>query len=129
MAGNLEFTVSTKASKLPLLELGPFGKRLVFDGVELPVRAGCRVEPDGVTKGLPETVRIIADCGLKILFPGRENYVFCEVPEGDGSGDVRPRNRTRGTVGGVDDLAQKGTYTVGDVRDQLGMTEGGRRWM
>lgn len=62
----IRFTVFTKPWTMPLPELGKFIKDLGFDGVELPVRPGFQVEPDNVAKGLPEAVKILGGCGLKI---------------------------------------------------------------
>lgn len=65
-AATIEFTVFTKAWKLPLPELARHVKQLGFDGVELPVRSGFQVEPQTVQRGLAEAVRILSDQGLRI---------------------------------------------------------------
>lgn len=65
-AGKVAFTVFTKSWKMPLPELGRFIKGLGLDGVELPVRPGFQVTPENIARELPEAVRILADCGLKI---------------------------------------------------------------
>lgn len=62
-----EYCVFTKPWRtLPLPELSAFVRKLGFDGVELPVRPGFQVTPEGVERGLPEAARILADHGLKI---------------------------------------------------------------
>lgn len=64
---NLSYTVFTKpwqAKSLP--ELARFVSALGFDGVELPVRPGYQVEPENITKGLPEAARILGDHGVRI---------------------------------------------------------------
>lgn len=62
-----DFTVFTKPWKtMPLAELGTFVASMGFDGVELPVRPGFQVEPDSVSKGLPEAAKILGDRGVKI---------------------------------------------------------------
>ena len=66
MGANVEYTVFTKPWNMPLPELGKFVKNLGFDGVELPVRPGYQVEPENVTKGLPEAAKIMGDYGVKI---------------------------------------------------------------
>ncbi|MFQ5811162.1 MAG: sugar phosphate isomerase/epimerase family protein, partial [Armatimonadota bacterium] len=60
------YTVFTKPWKMPTPELGKHIKALGFDGIELPVRPGYQVEPENVTKGLPECARQLADFGIKI---------------------------------------------------------------
>jgi sugar phosphate isomerase/epimerase len=63
---NVKFTVFTKPWTMPLRQLGPFIKGLGFDGIELPVRPGLQVEPEQIVRGLPEAVRLLADCGLTV---------------------------------------------------------------
>src|SRR6185437_5552353 len=63
---NLTFSVFTKPWKMPLPQLGAFVKKLGFDGIELPVRPGFQVEPENVSRGLPEAARILTDHGLTI---------------------------------------------------------------
>lgn len=63
---NVTFTAFTKPWKTPLPQLGAFMQKLGFDGIELPVRLGYQVTPENVATGLPEAVRILADCGLTI---------------------------------------------------------------
>ncbi|MHC4983192.1 MAG: sugar phosphate isomerase/epimerase family protein [Planctomycetota bacterium] len=64
---NIRLTVFTKPWRgKPLGELAEFVRELGFDGVELPVRPGYQVEPENVSRQLPQAVRIFADRGLKI---------------------------------------------------------------
>ena len=63
---SVTFTVFTKPWTMPLRQLGPFVKSLGFDGVELPVRPGFQVEPEQIARGLPEAVRLLAECGLAV---------------------------------------------------------------
>ncbi len=65
-AQTVTFSVFTKPWKLPLPELGRFVKSLGFDGIELPVRPGYQVEPERVTRDLPQAARQLADFGVKI---------------------------------------------------------------
>jgi sugar phosphate isomerase/epimerase len=65
-AANVTFSVFTKPWKMPLPQLGAFVKKLGFDGIELPVRPGYQVEPENVSRGLPEAARVLADFGLTI---------------------------------------------------------------
>src|SRR5579883_40712 len=65
-APNVTFSVFTKPWKMPLPQLGTFVKKLGFDGIELPVRPGYQVEPENVSRGMPEAARVLADCGLTI---------------------------------------------------------------
>ncbi|WP_052362640.1 sugar phosphate isomerase/epimerase [Falsirhodobacter sp. alg1] len=58
-------TAFTKPWTEPLLELAQKLKGLGFDGVELAVRPGYQVEPQNVTKDLPEAVELLASHGLK----------------------------------------------------------------
>jgi len=60
------FSVFTKPWKMPVPELGKFVKGLGFDAIEFPVRPGFQVEPENVTKGLPQAARQLADCGVRI---------------------------------------------------------------
>lgn len=63
----VRYTVFTKPWKdRPLGELFAFVKALGFDGVELPVRPGFQVEPDGIEKGLAEAAKVASDNGLRI---------------------------------------------------------------
>lgn len=60
-------TVFTKPwPEMSLRELGRFVKKLGFDGVELPVRPGYQVTPEGVAKGLPEAAKVLRDEGVTI---------------------------------------------------------------
>jgi len=62
----MALTVFTKPwQQLSLGELAKFVKQMGFDGVELPVRPGYQVQPEGVSK-LAEAVKVFADHGLKI---------------------------------------------------------------
>ncbi len=64
---SVAFTVFTKPwPEMPLPELAKFVKGLGFDGVELPVRPGFQVQPDNVTSGLAEAVKIFGDFGIRI---------------------------------------------------------------
>lgn len=65
-ASPLEFTVFTKPWKMPLPDLGRFCSGLGFAGVELPVRPGYQVEPEGVERGLPAAAATLAEYGLRI---------------------------------------------------------------
>ena len=61
------FTVFTKPwQSLSLEDLGKLVKAVGFDGVELAVRPGYQVEPDNVSKGLREAVKILGDQGVVI---------------------------------------------------------------
>jgi len=60
------FTVFTKPWNMPWPELAKLVVALGYDGVEVPVRPGCQIEPDNVTKRFPEVVTILAEYGLKI---------------------------------------------------------------
>ncbi|MBI3945484.1 MAG: sugar phosphate isomerase/epimerase [Armatimonadetes bacterium] len=62
----ITFSVFTKPWKVPLPELGRLVKGMGFDAIELPVRPGYQVEPEAVTRGLPEAARILGDCGVRI---------------------------------------------------------------
>ncbi len=62
----MKLTVFTKPWKTPLPELAAYVTKLGFDGIELPVRPGFQVEPDAVSRGLPQAARIMADHGLTI---------------------------------------------------------------
>ena len=66
MGREIEYTVFTKPWKQPLDEVGAFLERLGFDGVELPVRPGFQVEPENVTKGLPEAAKALGKHGQRI---------------------------------------------------------------
>jgi len=63
----VQFAVFTKPWKIPLPQLGEFVRSLGFEGVELPVRPGYQVEPENVSKALPEAARILAGCGVRIF--------------------------------------------------------------
>src|SRR3712207_6460813 len=65
-AQDITFSVFTKPWKTPLPELGKVVGDLGFDGVELPVRPGFQVEPENVSRGLPEAARTLAEFGVKI---------------------------------------------------------------
>jgi sugar phosphate isomerase/epimerase len=60
------FMVFTKPWRMPLPRLGAFVSSLGFDGVELPVRPGYQVEPEHVSRGLPEAAHVLADYGVTI---------------------------------------------------------------
>jgi len=62
----VRFSVFTKRWKMPLPELGRLVAEMGFWGVELPVRSGFQVEPEGVAKGLPAAAKVLADCGVTI---------------------------------------------------------------
>lgn len=65
--GAIEYSVFTKPwRETPLPALGAFVKGIGFDGVELPVRPGYQVEPENVTRGLPEAAKILVAEGVKI---------------------------------------------------------------
>lgn len=61
----IRFSVFTKPWKMPLAELGTYVRDLGFDGIELPVRPGYQVEPDGV-EALPAAARQLAEYGIQI---------------------------------------------------------------
>jgi sugar phosphate isomerase/epimerase len=64
----LSYSVFTKPwRKTPLQELGRFVAGLGFDGLELPVRPGYQVEPENITRGLPEAVKVLGGCGVKVF--------------------------------------------------------------
>jgi sugar phosphate isomerase/epimerase len=64
---SISYTVFTKPWKTKTLaELARFVSDLGFDGVELPVRPGYQVEPENISKSLPEAARIFADHGVRI---------------------------------------------------------------
>ncbi len=62
----IRFSVFTKPWRTPLPDLARFVCGLGFDGIELPVRPGFQVEPEGVGRDLPQAVRLLADFGLTI---------------------------------------------------------------
>ncbi len=62
----VKFVVFTKPWKLPIDRLGELVRKLGFDGLELPVRPGYAVDPENVTRTLPEATRQLQRCGLKI---------------------------------------------------------------
>ena len=64
---NVSFSVFTKPWTMPLPRLGAFVKKLGFDGIELPVRPGFQIEPENISRGLPEAARVLAEDGLSIL--------------------------------------------------------------
>lgn len=57
---------SKRLKGLSLEELGRTLKELGFDGVDLPVRAGGRVEPEAVRDKLPEVKEILGSQGINI---------------------------------------------------------------
>jgi len=60
-------TVFTKPwPDLPLPELARLVRKLGFDAVELPVRAGYQVTPEAISTKLPEAAKILADQGVAI---------------------------------------------------------------
>lgn len=61
------FSVFTKPWKQPLPALGQFLSGLGFDGIELPVRPGYQVEPQNVSRDLPQAVKQLREHGLKIF--------------------------------------------------------------
>jgi sugar phosphate isomerase/epimerase len=64
---NTPLIVFTKPWKdLSIRELGEFVSGLGLDGIELPVRPDYQVEPDHIETEMPEAVKTLADCGLKI---------------------------------------------------------------
>ncbi len=65
-AAAVSYTVFTKPWRMPLPDLGRFLAGLGFAGVELPVRPGYQVEPEAVTRGLPEATRVLGEFGLRI---------------------------------------------------------------
>ena len=67
MSLEISYTVFTKPwPSKSLAELGAFVNGLGFDGVELPVRPKFQVEPENVSKGLPEAAKILGDHGVRI---------------------------------------------------------------
>ncbi len=60
------FSVFTKPWREPIPQLARRIANLGFDGIELPVRPGYPVTPDTLEL-LPETVRQMADAGLKVF--------------------------------------------------------------
>lgn len=63
----MSFTVFSKPWRdMGLAELADFIRELGFDGVELAVRPGYQVEPEGVARGLPEAAKVFADHGVKV---------------------------------------------------------------
>jgi sugar phosphate isomerase/epimerase len=67
---NLSYTVFTKPWQTKSLpELARFVSDLGFDGIELPVRPGYQVEPENITKDLPEAARILAGLPTKSPSP------------------------------------------------------------
>lgn len=63
---SITYSVFTKPWKMPLPELGEHVARLGFEAIELPVRPGYQVEPENVTRGLPEAARILARSGVRV---------------------------------------------------------------
>ncbi|GAG06562.1 unnamed protein product, partial [marine sediment metagenome] len=64
----VKFSVFTKAWRdMPLARLGEYVRSLGFDGIELPVRAGFQVEPEGVERDLPEAAKTLAGEGVSIF--------------------------------------------------------------
>jgi sugar phosphate isomerase/epimerase len=61
------FSVFTKPWKWPIPALGQFLSGLGFDGIELPVRPGYQVEPQNVSRDLPQAVKQLWEHGLKIF--------------------------------------------------------------
>lgn len=60
------FSVFTKPWKLPLPELAKLVRKMGYEGIEYPVRPGYEVNPENVSKKLPEAARIMADYGIQI---------------------------------------------------------------
>lgn len=65
MAGAVRFSVFTKPWRMPVAELGAHVRGLGFDGIELPVRPGYPIEPEGIAQ-LPLAARQLADEGIRI---------------------------------------------------------------
>ena len=63
-----DITVFTKPwdQEVSLEDLGKKMKDIGVQGVELPVRPGYQVEPESITKALPEAVKVLGDQGIKI---------------------------------------------------------------
>jgi sugar phosphate isomerase/epimerase len=57
---------SKMLQEFPVAEAARRIKTLGFEGVDLTVRTGGHVEPQGVGRALPEAVRAIRDAGLKV---------------------------------------------------------------
>jgi len=60
------WAVFTKPWTVPLPELGRLVSGMGFNGIELPAREGYPVNPENLTKMLPEAVKILGDHGVKI---------------------------------------------------------------
>ena len=63
----INWSVFTKAWKMPMAELARHVQTLGFDGIELPIRPKYQVEPDTIEAQLPQAVKILDDHGLKIF--------------------------------------------------------------
>jgi len=59
------FTKPWKALSLP--DLARHIQALGFDLVELPVRPGFQVEPDGIERDLPQAVKLLGERGIRVL--------------------------------------------------------------
>ena len=62
----ITLSVFTKPWRMPLAQLGDHVAGLGFGAVELPVRPGYPVEPENVTRGLPDAARTLARSGVRI---------------------------------------------------------------
>jgi sugar phosphate isomerase/epimerase len=66
-SSKIKYSVFIKPWKQPLSVLSKRIKGWGFDGIELPVRPGCQVQPENVVRDLPHAVKQMADAGLKIF--------------------------------------------------------------
>src|SRR5262245_59792024 len=67
MSQSVSFSVFTKPWRtLPLADLAHLVDTLGFSGVELPIRPGFQVEPEHLSRDLPEAIRIFATYGIAI---------------------------------------------------------------
>ncbi len=65
---SIQFSVFTKPWKqTPIPELGSKVRALGFDGIELPVRPGFPVTPEGMARDLPVAQQQLRDCGISIF--------------------------------------------------------------
>ncbi len=64
----IRYSVFTKPWQTQPIEwLGDMVAGLGFDGIELPVRPGYQVPPAEVAEGLPKAVRLLEQCGVRIM--------------------------------------------------------------
>jgi sugar phosphate isomerase/epimerase len=62
------YSVFTKPWKTTsLAKLGEFVHGLGFNGIELPVRPGYQVQPEDIGMRLPQAVKILEGCGVKVF--------------------------------------------------------------